>query len=231
MNLFIYFVKITMVQVIEEVDNYLQYLLDKYFVFHELAELDEANTIDDISILKCKITNTIKKVTDNNMTSLTKTVVSTFKCYNIGVKNESGGFGDRLNSEESEKIYLHYKKYKSSAVRETETYLTSNPEIDTKDTYYVDSLDTVTTQELQNIFGDFLKSGSKNDKFRYEYRFEFITDGKKYKFSLYDYINDNNSFYDTDDIYWHIASDTCKNDIVNLFKDNLITRLSETDCC
>ena len=54
---------------------------------------------------------------------------------------------------------------------------------------------------------------------------------KNTSFSLYDYLNDNNEFYDTDDIYWHIASNTSKSDIVNLFKHNLITRLSETDCC
>ena len=44
-----------MVGVIEEIDSYLQYLVDKYFVFQELAELDEANTIDDIVILKNNI--------------------------------------------------------------------------------------------------------------------------------------------------------------------------------
>ena len=230
MNLFINFIKVTMVCAIEEIDSYLQYLLDKYFVFHELAELDEANTIDDIAIFKREIPNDIKKLTDDNMVGLTKTVVSKFKCYNIGIKDESGGFGSRLNSDETEKIYLHYKKYKSLNSNSREN-LKINPEIDTNDTYFIDSLDTITTHQLQSAFGDFLTSGTKKDNFRYEYRFEFKTHGKKYKFSLYDYLDDNNEFYDTDDIFWHIASDTCKSDIVHSFKDNLIAKLSETDCC
>jgi hypothetical protein len=220
-----------MVCVIEEVDSYFQYLIDKYFIFHELAELDEANTIDDTAILRREISMEIKKLTDANMISLTKQVFSTFRCYNIGIKDNSGGFGSRLNSDETEKIYLYYKKYKCLKSNSKKTNLTIKPEIDTKDTYYVDSLDTITTHQLQNEFGDFLTSGTNDDDFRYEYRFEFTTSGKKYKFSLYDYLNDDNEFYDTDNIYWHIASNTDKSDVVNLFKGNLIARLSETDCC
>lgn len=230
MNLFIKFIFITMVGVIEEIDSYLQYLVDKYFVFQELAELDEANTIDDIVILKNNIPN-IKKLTDDTMIGLTKSVVSKFKCYNIGIKDKSGGFGSRLNLDGIENIYLHYKKYKSLNSNSKGENLTIKPEIDTNDTYFIDSLDTITTHQLQSAFGDFLKTGTNKDSFRYEYRFEFKTRGKKYKFSLYDYLNDNNEFYDTDDIFWHIASNTCKSDIVHLFKDSLITRLSETDCC
>jgi hypothetical protein len=220
-----------MVCVIEEVDNYFQYLIDKYFIFNPLVELDEANTIDDIVILKREFPNDIKKLTDDNMIILTKQVFSKFRCYNIGIKDESGGFGSRLNLDETEKIYLHYKKYKCLGGNSNKMHLTIKPDIDTSDTYFIDSLDTITTHQLQTAFGDFLTTGTKVDNFRYEYRFEFTNSGKKYKFSLYDYLNDNNEFYDTDDIYWHIASNTSKSDIVNLFKHNLITRLSETDCC
>lgn len=231
MNLFIKLIFITMVGVIEEIDSYLQYLVEKYFVFHELAELDEANTIDDIAILKRDIANDIKKLTDDNMIGLTKTVFSKFRFYNIDIKDKSGGFGSRLNLNATEMIYLHYKKYKSLNSNSKREDLKINPKIDTNDTYYIDSLDTITTHQLQNEFGDFLKTGTDKDSFRYEYRFEFKTGGKKYKFSLYDYLNDNNEFYDTHDIYWHIASNTCKRDIIHLFKDSLIAKLSETDCC
>jgi len=114
MNLFIKLIFIRMVGVIEEIDSYLQYLVEKYFVFHELAELDEANTIDDIVILKRDIANDIEKLTDDNMIGLTKTVFSKFRFYNIDIKDKIGGFGSRLNLDVTEMIYLHYKKYKSS---------------------------------------------------------------------------------------------------------------------
>jgi hypothetical protein len=164
-----------MVSVIEEIDSYFQYLLEKYFVFHQLAELDEANTIDDIDILKREILINIKKLSDDNMIGLTKKVFLTFRCYNIGIKDETRGFGDRLNSDQTEKIYLNYKKYKCLKSNSKKTNLTIKPEIDTKDTYYMDSLDTITTHQLQNEFGDFLHTGSDKDNFRYEYRFEFIS--------------------------------------------------------
>lgn len=231
MNLFIKLIFIRMVGVIEEIDSYLQYLVEKYFVFHELAELDEANTIDDIVILKRDIANDIEKLTDDNMIGLTKTVFSKFRFYNIDIKDKIGGFGSRLNLDVTEMIYLHYKKYKSLNSNSKRENLKINHEIDTNDTYFIDSLDTITTHQLQSAFGDFLKTGTNKDSFRYEYRFEFKTRGKKYKFSLYDYLNDNNEFYDIHDIFWHIASNTCKRDIIHLFKDSLITRLSETDCC
>jgi hypothetical protein len=53
-----------------QVDNFLQYLVDKYFVFDPKAELDESNTIDDISILRRHIGTVVvnvKKVSDEIM--------------------------------------------------------------------------------------------------------------------------------------------------------------------
>ena len=68
------------------VDNYLTYVIEKFFVFHPLAELDESNTVDDIDIFKrenVKNVNTKKKMNDKNMIELTKDIFNKFKIYNI----------------------------------------------------------------------------------------------------------------------------------------------------
>jgi len=56
-----------------------------------------------------------------------------------------------------------------------------------------------------------------DDNFRYEYRFRFAKDSRVYKFSLYDYRNENGEFYEDDDIYWHVASNTDKKDVNTSF--------------
>lgn len=222
-------------RVTQEIDNYLRYLVNKYFVFNQLAEMDESNTIQDIDIIKANMKIDVKKITDNNMNELTKMLFSTFLFYNICIKDEYGTFGSRLV--DPEVIYLHYKKYKcaiGSSSRERENSLVLNEGLDTSDTYYEDSFDTVTTNDLQSLFGNFLNTGSSCDKYRYEYRFEFTTDGKKYKFSLYDYVDDGGEFYPVDDIYWHIASNTDKKKVIACFKKYIIAKVAkskEPDCC
>ena len=106
MNLFIELIFIRMVGVIEEIDSYLQYLVEKYFVFHELAELDEANTIDDIVILKRDIANDIEKLTDDNMIGLTKTVFSKFRFYNIDIKDKMNCNDHKHNYKFSRRDFL-----------------------------------------------------------------------------------------------------------------------------
>jgi len=231
-----------------QVDNFLQYLVDKYFVFDPKAELDESNTIDDISILKRSLDNVfkIKKVSDENMVELCKRVFQYFRCYNIGLL-VNGSFGDQLCDIDACKIYMHYKNYKCSSstqTRERETSLILDNTLNTNDTYYVDSLETITTRDLIDKFGDYIKSGKPDDNFRYEYRFRFAKDSRVYKFSLYDYKNDDGEFYKDDDIYWHIASNTDKRDVTKsfvkylyeyIFNDtndtNNTNNTHDTECC
>lgn len=100
------------------VDNYLTYVIEKFFVFHPLAELDESNTVDDIDIFKrenVKNVNTKKKMNDKNMIELTKDIFNKFKIYNICVKDPIVGYGDNLKTDrDAENIYMMFKKYKNT---------------------------------------------------------------------------------------------------------------------
>jgi hypothetical protein len=214
------------------VDSFLQYLIDKYFVFDPKAELDESNTIDDISILKKGIGEIkFKKVTDENMVDLCKKIFDLFRCFNIEIPLN---LHDQLSSDNVCKIYMHYKRYKcssSSHTRETETSLVLDNTLKTNDTYYVDSLEDITTRDLKQHFGNYILSGDSGDDFRYEYRFRFAKDNRVYKFSLYDYKNDDGEFYEEDDIYWHVASDTDKKDVNKSFIQYLCQKIQDVDCC
>lgn len=222
-----------------QVDNFLQYLVDKYFVFDPKAELDESNTIDDVSILRKYLDTVVrfKKVSDENMVKLCKKVFEFFLCYNIDVS-----FGNRLCDVDASKIYMNYKRYKCSSnsqTRERETSLILDNTLNTNDTYYVDSLEMITTKDLNEKFGDYIKSGKVDDNFRYEYRFRFAKDSRVYKFSLYDYRNENGEFYEDDDIYWHVASNTDKKDVNTSFvkylcentHDNTHDNTNDAECC
>ena len=62
----------------------------------------------------------------------------------------------------------------------------------------------------------------------------FIDGGKKWVFSLYDYLNTNDEFDDENDIYWHVASNTKKQDIIKKFVDVLMTECDggkSNECC
>lgn len=217
-----------------DVDNFYEYLIEKFFVFHPLAELDEANTIDDVDIIKRNVNNTKARLKDDDMIRLCKRVFEEFRCYHI-----SDTFTNKLTENDAGNVYTLYKRYKCSAsnkTRERETTLECNTDLDTSDTTHVDFLENVTTHQLQRTFGDYIHSGGKDDNFRYEYRFRFTMDGKVYKFSLYDYLNEDGEFYDVEDIYWHVAANTEKKEVIQAFIKNLEITLqtsskSHDDCC
>lgn len=215
----------------ETVDNYLKYLSIKYLIFDfntniELFEI----TFDDVNVIKKTIFDKNKKVKDCMMVKLTRDIFEIFRCYEIDSLLDEEKVCKELTMDEAEEIYLHYKKYKCSSnnVSETETYLILKEDLNTDDTYYIDSLDDVSTAQLKDKFGDFLDIGNKSSKYRYEYRFEFITGGKRYKFVLYDYLNSQDNFNEIDDIYWHISSDTKKTEVIDEFKLYL---MDKKDCC
>jgi hypothetical protein len=212
-----------------EVDKFLTYILEKYFVFHPLAELDESNTIDDIEILKREIDTKKVKRTDASMIELSKKVFEKFRCYNIGILNETCNI---LGGTDAENAYILYKRYKSSSKKvekEEECCNSSKIRIDmnvnTKDTFYVGSLDTISTEDLKRVFGEYMCMGNENDDYRYEYKFVY---DNLYNFSLYDYKNDQGNFYDEKDIYWHIASNTDKKQVYKSFKNELINKIIDT---
>jgi len=56
---------------------------------------------------------------------------------------------------------------------------------------------------------------------------------------LYDYRNDDGEFYEDDDIYWHVASNTDKKDVNTSFvkylyeylNDTINDTINDTECC
>lgn len=194
-------------------ESYLRYLVTKYFIFRDDIDLDNKKAIRDISELMIK---EVKKV-DNVCINVTKKILDEFLCFDICVDIN---MDKRILKEKAEMIYLNYKKYKSSSIRETETYLNLDNSLDTSKTIYVESVD-IKTDFLKGKFGDYIRTGKVGDNYRYEYKFSFINKGKRYIFSLYDYLNTNNEFDEESEIYWHVSSNTKKKDIVLKFIKNL----------
>lgn len=213
--------------------DYINYLLNKYLVFDEKEELfDEkeevfrdnvGNEICDCDKLMTSINmkNDIKSDTD--FIKLTKKILTYYLCFEININID---IKDRIKESEAERIFYNYKKYKCSDIRETETYLNLNNELDTSNTEWVESVD-VSTSDLIDKYGLYCKTGDDKDNYRYEYKFEFIDKGKKWIFSVYDYLNTNDEFDDENNIYWHIASNTKRGDVIKKF----ITMLPCKDCC
>lgn len=194
---------------------YSKYLLNKYLIFkdeigNELKEFDKfkGNVKSDVDFIK-----------------ITRWILDEFLCFEINVNIN---IDSRINMCEAENIFYHYKKYKcsESEVRETETYLNLDDKLDTSKTEWVESID-INTSHLIHKYGNYSRTGKECDNYRFEYKFEFIDKGKRWIFSVYDYLNTEDKFDNEDDIYWHIASNTKRGDIIK----NFITMLREKDCC
>ena len=206
--------------------GFLEYLINKYFVFHPLAELDESNTIDDISILQNFLTtrdvgSKTRLSDDSYMVDLCKGVIRDFRCYRIDNMITDA---TKLCEGDAEEIYASYKKYKCSSgskTRETETSLHLDNALNTSKTFFVKSLDDLCTDDLIRVYGQPRKTGLPQDDFRYEYAFRFAKGGKVYTFSLYDYKNDEGEFYDMQDIFWHVGSTTSDREVVREFVGHL----------
>jgi len=180
-----------------QVQNYIQYILFKFCVFDSNCELVESNTINDIQIIIQKISKIQKldKVTTASMLTLSRNIFENFQCFPIGNLN------DKINSDLSEIIYLHYKQYKSNNIRETETYLKFNsPNAILPKKTFTFPFENLDTDHLVNIYG-----------MSTQYNFEFITKSKSFVFV----IDQSN-----------IITNTNKTDIIDLFKSKI-----QTSCC
>lgn len=84
------------------VDNYIKYLINKYFIFtHE----DDQTEIYDLELIKNILNIDFSKIknTDKCMIDLTKKISNAVYIYTIC---------DKIKIDLDDKIYLHYKKYK-----------------------------------------------------------------------------------------------------------------------
>lgn len=205
-----------------EVEKFLTFLLEKLYVFDKNAK-SEIRNIQEMQRVILTDSYINKKLKDLDYVIITKELITKFKCYNILDLD----YEVQLTGHEVSVLCNQYKMYKQSTKVKEETYpiIKKNDMLDTSDTQYIYSLDDIKTKMLINKFGELNKIGGENDKYRYEYKFELVYNGKTYSYSLYDYLNTQSQFYVEEDIYWHVSSNTTDIKINNLFKKMLINLL------
>jgi hypothetical protein len=162
------------------------------------------------------------------MIALTKQIVASFYCYQVTDLT----FTERITDTSLDEVYTTYKSYKQNEKqkRDKQDEPESNgkdicslePSLDTAELFYIDSLDTVTTEELVKCYGQLTRTGSEEDKHRYEYKFRFNYKDKQYYFSLYDWLNEDNEHYELSEIYWHLAANTKSKPVLKAFKQCVI---------
>jgi hypothetical protein len=210
--------------------QYLQFLIEKIFVFENDVELDESNCLNDIEHFESMIEgydiDLNKKMNDNMLQNITKCVLTNFKCYEVLDMD----YEKRMDSGDADKLFQQYKQYKQKiSCADKASVLKLDHSIDTKNTFYVQSLHDVTTDDLKHAFGEYVTSGGEGDKYRYEYKFLFNHKKQEYVMSLYDWVDDDNKFYDEADIYWHVASNVSSTSVVlEIIKE---LKLMLTQCC
>lgn len=208
-----------------KVDKYLNYLLEKLYIFKQNVELDISNCIDDTSAfdtnhLVDNKTPSKKIDSDIFMQKLTNYILTDFICFDV-IDHD---LQHRITPQSQHQLYDLYKRYKENknqirSYSEDEYCCTNNmelkldPSLDTLETKYINSLDFVTTKGLIKAFGNYLFTGSNDptlSQHRYEYKFIF----RGYIYSIYDYLDENDSWFLTDDIYWHVATN-CQEHVIN----------------
>ena len=209
----------------ETVKKYVEHLIHKWYIFKDSVELEPGNCVDETELI---INDLVvpSKITDKTMTDLTRDILERFRCYEI----IDDTFQNRLTETKSVDVYQNYKSYKQNerskrehAAAESDCCgivgsLKQDCTLDTSDTMYQFSLDDITTKDLVSAFGEPVKTGTGEDKHRYEYKFRF----GEHTFSLYDWKNERNEFFDYVDIYWHVAANTRSKSIISAFKQSLI---------
>lgn len=215
------------------INNYITYLINKFLIFKKNTELHEANSILDQDIIILSIpTNLLKpKLNDTLFIKITEFILDNFLCFKISLYNLIKDH--QININDAENIYFQFKKYKNSdsKTQQSETTLTLEETLDTSTTFYIDSID-YTSKDLVRCFNNPLYTGNKTDPWRYEYKFSLSVKHKKYIFSLYDYYDDDDNFYEFKNIYWHVASNTNKKEIYKQFINQLNLKLNiKDDCC
>jgi len=200
-------------------EKYIEHLIHKWYIFKPFVELEAGNCIDDSEQI-ISLLSIASKVTDQTMTKLTQDILVHFWCYDSIDTN----FDNRLTDADCAEVYQNYKSYKQNECSKREQQnvnccehpLELQPDVtlDTSDTTYQFSLDNITTDDLVSTFGEAHKTGNPDENHRYEYKFKF----QEHIFSLYDWKNDQDQFYEKPDIYWHVASSTRSKKTLDAFK-------------
>lgn len=194
----------------ELINAYLNYLVEKLLIIDDGVEVDNIDTLKNKINLKTINKKTTNKNVDIMILEMTNLIMKHFDVYDILENKVVPG-----------EIYEQYKTYKQKLPEKSksiELQLKCNKKIDTSSTFYVDTLDGVTTSWLKDKYGDLVMTGQKDDKHRYEYKFKI----NKTIFSIYDWLDENGNKQDINDIVWHLGCNTNnKNSIskfINIFK-------------
>lgn len=213
-----------------KINKYLDYLLEKLYIFKPNVKLDISNSIDETY----EFEEIIQKIIDNSklkgdvfMQELTKDILINFSCFEVidyELKNRI--------TEDDISLYDMYKKYKENknGIRPCDfeqddcdfeqddccnnnLYLDISVDTNGQDIEYINSLDFISTNSLVKAFGEYLFTGNHDPTLsHHRYEYKFIYQG--YIYSIYDYLDENNSWYSNDDIYWHVATN-CRDNIIN----------------
>jgi len=198
-------------------DNYLEYLLEKFLIFDKSAELHEANSIDDIHKIKKLVNTSFKKLSDESFIKTTSNILENFNCYDI----LDFSFDNKKNTSCANNIYILYKNYKINVTKVDNTTTNSSlleidNNLDTSNVKYLSSIDyCINIQEKP------LEIQSNTKKWNLEYKIKMKYAKSYYIFSLYNW---------KDDEKWHVASNTNDKKIVNMFLKELEKHKIES-CC
>jgi hypothetical protein len=198
-------------------DNYLEYLLEKFLIFDKSAELHEANSIDDIHKIKKLVNTSFKKLSDESFIKTTSNILENFNCYDI----LDFSFDNKKNTSCANNIYILYKNYKINVTKVDNTTTNSSlleidNNLDTSNVKYLSSIDyCINIQEKP------LEIQSNTKKWNLEYKIKMKYAKSYYIFSLYNC---------KDDEKWHVASNTNDKKTVNMFLKELEKHKIES-CC
>jgi hypothetical protein len=198
-------------------DNYLEYLLEKFLIFDKFAELHEANSIDDIHKIKKLVNTSFKKLSDESFIKTTSNILENFNCYDI----LDFSFDNKKNTSCANNIYILYKNYKINVTKVDNTTTNSSlleidNNLDTSNVKYLSSIDyCINIQEKP------LEIQSNTKKWNLEYKLKMKYAKSYYIFSLYNW---------KDDEKWHVASNTNDKKTVNMFLKELEKHKIES-CC
>jgi hypothetical protein len=198
-------------------DNYLEYLLEKFLIFDKSAELHEANSIDDIHKIKKLVNTSFKKLSDESFIKTTSNILENFNCYDI----LDFSFDNKKNTSCANNIYILYKNYKINVTKVDNTTTNSSlleidNNLDTSNVKYLSSIDyCINIQEKP------LEIQSNTKKWNLEYKIKMKYAKSYYIFSLYNW---------KDDEKWHVASNTNDKKTVNMFLKELEKHKIES-CC
>ena len=186
------------------INDFLKFISESFVIFEPNVELDEIYSIQDNDRLFKYISfQNVKKLDHKIYLNILTNIFSKLRCFHL----IDIDFSSQLSPNDVDNVFCQYQQYK--LIDNNENF-SCNHNIDTSHTIYLETTN-LNTKHLISKFGNLIKTGSENDKWRYEFKFTLNLKDKQHIFSLYDYKNTNEEFDSEENISWHLAGNTkCK---------------------